>query len=587
MSLETREALCKLLTAALKSVAPQCANEPVQLERPRQSEHGDFSSNLAMQLARNLKKNPRELATALIDKLPPSELIAATSVAGAGFINFTLTPAARLANIHTALHKGEAFGRGSASGERIMVEFVSANPTGPLHVGHGRGAAYGASLANLLEFAGHNVAREYYVNDAGRQMDILAVSLWLRYLALFEVDLPFPPNAYCGQYVIAMAHSLRAQRGDQLVVCDAQTLAEKLPELPADERNDPEADELREHYLDALIASAKSLLEKEYAAMHRFALDTQLADCQDDLAGFGVSFDAWFSEQSLFDTLLVEQAVQKLEENGHLYEQNGAKWFRSTTFGDEKDRVVQRENGLYTYFASDIAYHLNKLERGFDRLINVWGADHHGYIPRVKGALTACGAEAGRLDIALVQFAALYRQGQKLPMSTRAGQFVTLRELREEVGRDACRFFYVLRKGDQHLDFDIDLATSESAENPVYYIQYAHARICSVMAQYDGELAALATAPLTALQHPRELALANRLDAFGEMVQSAALDYAPHQIAFYLKDLAADFHGWYNAERILVEDNDLCHARLALAAATRVVLASGLAILGVSAPQAM
>jgi arginyl-tRNA synthetase len=321
--------------------------------------------------------------------------------------------------------------------------------------------------------------------------------------------------------------------------------------------------------------------------VHGFALNEQLSDCREDLAEFGVRFDKWFSEQSLFDTGLVERAIGQLEQAGHIYVQDGAKWFRSTEFGDEKDRVVQRENGLFTYFASDIAYHLNKYERGFDRIIDIWGADHHGYIPRVRGAIAALGLPPEKLEVALVQFAVLYRNGQKTSMSTRAGEFVTLRQLRREVGNDACRFFYVLRKSDQHLDFDLDLAKSQSNENPVYYVQYAHARVCSVLAQWGGEVAELCEADLGRLQNARELALCARLASYPELVQNAAADYAPHQIAFYLKDLAAEFHGWYNAERMLVDDEALKLARLALAAAVRQVLASGLKVLGVSAPASM
>lgn len=583
-----REALEGLLTVALAGVAPDCAATPIQLERPKQAGHGDFASNLAMQLARTLKRNPRELAAQLVAALPPSPLVERVEVAGAGFINFTLSQAAQTAVVHAVLAAGAQFGRAAPRGESVMVEFVSANPTGPLHVGHGRGAAYGASLANLLEAAGYEVAREYYVNDAGRQMDILALSTWLRYLALFDVNVPFPPNGYRGEYVKDMAQALREQHGDAFaVVRDTAAVLDGVPPLPDAADETPTAARQREQHLDGLIAAARRLLGDAYATVHRFALDTQLEDCRDDLAGFGVLFDNWFSERSLFDHGLVARAVRRLEEQGHLYEQDGAKWFRSTAFGDEKDRVVQRENGQFTYFASDIAYHQNKLERGFDRLINVWGADHHGYIPRVKGALTALGLDADRLHVALVQFAVLYRNGEKASMSTRSGEFVTLRQLREEVGADACRFFYVLRKSDQHLDFDLDLATSESNDNPVYYIQYAHARICSILGQWQGDVAQLADVPLAALTHPRETALCTRLAAWPETLTTAAADLAPHTVAFYLKDLAADFHAWYNAERVLVEDEAVKLARLALAAATREILAAGLALLGVEAKQSM
>src|SRR5574337_1252472 len=390
MSADPKSQLAELLRTALKRVAPDQADTPITLDRPKQAAHG------------------------------------------------------------------ADFGRGARKGQTIQVEFVSANPTGPLHVGHGRGAAYGASLADLLAFAGCQVSREYYVNDAGRQMDILAVSTWLRYLAFFGVDVPFPPNGYQGGYVIDMARQIMEAHQDRYARATAAQVLADAPRAEAD----------REAHLDALIANAKALLGLDWDYIHQFALTEQLADGRADLVEFGVHFDHWFSEKSLFDTGLVARAVAELEKRGHIYLQDGAKWFRSSAFGDEKDRVVQRENGLYTYFASDIAYHLNKYERGFDRIIDIWGADHHGYIPRVKGAIAALGLDPARLEVALVQFAVLYRNGQKAAMSTRSGEFVTLRELRSEVGNDACRFFYVLRKADQHLDFDLDLAKSQSNENP-------------------------------------------------------------------------------------------------------------------------
>ncbi|PKO55469.1 MAG: arginine--tRNA ligase [Betaproteobacteria bacterium HGW-Betaproteobacteria-21] len=587
MSADPKVLLADLLKAALKSVAPDQADTPILLERPKQANHGDFATNLALQLAKPLKRNPRELAALLLAELPPSTLVLKTEVAGAGFINFTLATAAKTAVVSEVLAAGADFGRGAKKNVKVQVEFVSANPTGPLHVGHGRGAAYGASLSDVLAFAGYDVTREYYVNDAGRQMDILALSTWLRYLAGFGIEIPFPPNAYQGDYVLGMGCDLRDAHQDRFAGVTAAQVLEGTPGLPLADRKDDEAKQQRELHLDALIANAKRLLGDDYPWVHGFVLNEQLSDGREDLGEFGVRFDKWFSEQSLFDTGLVERAVTQLEQQGHVYLQNGARWFRSSAFGDEKDRVVQRENGLYTYFASDIAYHLNKYERGFDRMIDIWGADHHGYIPRVKGAIAALGLPPEKLDVALVQFAVLYRDGQKTSMSTRSGEFVTLRELRKEVGNDACRFFYVLRKSDQHLDFDLDLAKSQSNENPVYYVQYAHARVCSVLNQWGGERAELAAADLGQLQNERELALCARLATFPELVQSAADDYAPHQIAFYLKDLAADFHSWYNAERMLVDDEALKLARLALAEAVRQVLVSGLAVLGVSAPQSM
>ncbi len=567
--------LAELLRAALASVAPGAAAE-IHLERPRDPTHGDFASNLALQIAKALKESPRKIAERLAHELPRSAWVLKAEVAGAGFINFTVAPAAKTAVVHAVLAQGDGYGRGARKPGKVQVEFVSANPTGPLHVGHGRGAAYGASLASLLAFAGHEVCREFYVNDAGRQMDILAVSTWLRYLDSFGEQIPFPPNAYQGDYVRDMAAQIRDAHGDRYLRPAAAVTAC----IPA-----PEPD--IEAHLDGLIQSGKDLLGEDWHYIHQHALSEQLADCRADLEEYGVHFDCWFSERSLYDTGMVAQAVAELEKRGHLYLQDGAKWFRSTAFGDEKDRVVQRENGLFTYFASDIAYHWNKFERGFTRLVDIWGADHHGYIARVKGALKALELDADALDVALVQFVSLFRGTEKVSMSTRAGSYVTLRELRQEVGNDACRFFYLLRKQDQSLDFDLDLAKSQSNDNPVYYIQYAHARIASVLAQWGGDARALASADLAPLAGERELALAAKLAAFPEMIEAAARDYAPHAVAFWLRDLAAEFHAWYNAERLLVDDEAQKRARLALAVAVRQVIRNGLFILGVSAPESM
>ena len=587
MTEDIKTHLSGLMRAALLSLAPDQADTPILIERPKQAAHGDFACNLAMQLARALKRNPREIAQLLLGEIPPSPFVARTEIAGAGFINFHLLPAAKLDVVRRILDQGENFGRSMQGGKRkLQIEFVSANPTGPLHVGHGRGAAYGASLSSLLAFAGWDVTREYYVNDAGRQMDILALSGWLRYLERCGENVPFPPNAYQGEYVRDMAAAMQTAHGNKFVR-PAATVLQGTPGLPDAARADDEAKAQREAHLDALIASGKRLLGKDWDYVHAHVLTEQLADCRSDLEEFGVNYDVWFSEKSLFDTGLVARCVELLEKAGHIYEQNGARWFRSTTFGDEKDRVVQRDNGLYTYFASDIAYHLNKFERGFTRIINIWGADHHGYIPRVKGSLAALGLDPDVLDVALVQFAVLYRNGQKAPMSTRSGEFVTLRTLREEVGNDACRFFYVLRKSDQHLDFDLDLAKSQTNENPVYYIQYAHARVCSVLAQWNGDESDLGKADLARLDNAYELALAAKLGEFPEQVEAAAADLAPHMIAFYLKDLSAAFHSYYNAERMLVDDVALKDARVALAVAVRQVIRNGLAILGVSCPQSM
>lgn len=573
--LDPKTQLALAFARARDHIAPG-SDAAISIERPRQASHGDHACNLAMQLAKALKRNPREVATELLAALD-SPVIARAEIAGPGFINVFLHPSARQAIVPHILAEGDGFGRSTiGAGKSIQVEFVSANPTGPLHVGHGRGAAFGASLANVLAFAGYKVTREYYVNDAGRQMDILALSTWLRYLELQGETLAFPPNAYQGDYVRDMARGILAAHGDRY----RRTAVELYANAPNVE-TDPEA------HLDHLIARTKSMLGADYGFVHDYALTEQLGDCRNDLSEFGVSFDHWYSERTLHDAGLIDNAVSQLKAHGHIYEQDGALWFRSTAFGDEKDRVVKRDNGIYTYFAADIAYHLNKFERGFDRVIDIWGADHHGYIPRVKGALTAAGADADRLTVALVQFAVLYRDGQKVPMSTRSGQFVTLRELRHEVGNDACRFFYVLRKSEQHLDFDLDLAKSRSNENPVYYIQYAHARICRVLATWDGNRADLAQADLSLLSEPQAMALLERLAEFQAVCIDAAQNLAPHSVAYYLKDLAADLHGFYTACQFLVDDEALKNARLALISATQQVLRTGLALLGVSAPESM
>ena len=571
----------ELLQLAASKVAAPDSIARIELTRTKQANHGDYSCNLAMQLAKPLRKNPREIATLLIEALPDSPYLEKVEIAGAGFINLFLKISAKQQIIADVLQSGSQFGHSNAHNEKkIQIEFVSANPTGPLHVGHGRGAAFGASLANLLSAVGYSVSREYYVNDAGRQMDILTLSTWLRYLELHDITTPFPSNAYQGKYVRDMAQLIKQAHADRYVH-QSDLLLQDMPLPDQDGVIDIEAQ------LNQLIANSKEILGQDYAYIHNFALTEQLGDCRNDLMEFGVVFENWFSEQSLFDNGLVARAVELLEKKNFLYRQDGASWFRSTNFGDEKDRVVQRENGQFTYFASDIAYHLNKLERGFDQLIDVWGADHHGYIPRVKGAIQALEMDPEKLEVALVQFAVLYRDGKKVSMSTRSGEFVTLRELRKEVGKDAARFFYVMRKSDQHLDFDLDLAKSQSNENPVYYIQYAHARVCSVISQWGEDVATLRDINAESLTSPMELALLQKLIDFPDIIESAAREYAPHMIAFYLRDLASEFHSYYNATRFLVPEIPIRLARLALITSTRQALCNGLALLGVSAPEKM
>ncbi len=575
--MDLKSHLTQLFAEALGKIAPSQPASLIQLERPKQESHGDYACNLALLLAKPLHRSPRDIAAALLAALPASPNVEKAEIAGAGFINLFLKPFAKQQVIPHILNTSEAYGSSRlGAGKKIQVEFVSANPTGPLHVGHGRGAAFGASLANVLDAAGYQVSREFYVNDAGRQMDILVLSTWLRYLELVGESIAFPSNAYQGDYVRAMAKRIVETHSKQYVREQKAVL-----QSVTDSQSDPEA------HLDGLIANAKKLLGKDYADIHRFVLTEQLNDCRSDLEEFGVTFDTWFSEKSLFDSGQAERAIALLENKGYIYVKDGAKWFSSSKFGDEKDRVVQRENGEFTYFAGDIAYHLDKFERGFQRVIDIWGADHHGYIARVKGALQALGFDPERITVALVQFAVLYRNGKKVPMSTRSGEFVTLRELRREVGNDAARFFYVLRKSDQHLDFDLDLAKSQSNENPVYYVQYAHARICSVLQEWGGDAATLSQADTSPLTSSHEFALLRCLMDYPEIVEGSAREFSPHLIAFYLKELAAEFHSYYNATRFLVPEAQIRSARLALVTAIRQVLRNGLRLLGVSCPEKM
>jgi arginyl-tRNA synthetase len=531
------------------------------------------------------KMRPRDLAERLVAVLPASGMVAAVEIAGPGFINFRLADDAYRVLVPEILQQGHSHGRSTlGAGKRVQVEFVSANPTGPLHVGHGRGAAYGAVVADLLEAVGYDVHREYYVNDAGRQMDILATSVWLRYLELCGEALTFPSNGYRGDYVWDIAASLHRDHGDAYRHM-ADEVFDGVP-LDAPAGGDKEA------HIDGLIARAKELLgDNRYRFVFELALNVILDDIRDDLNLFGVDYQEWYSERSLTESGAVNKAIDRLRDSGHLYEKAGAWWFRSTDFGDEKDRVVVRENGQTTYFASDIAYHMDKLERGFDRVIDIWGADHHGYVPRVKAALQAMGEDTSRFDVLLVQFAVLYRGGEKVQMSTRSGEFVTLRELRKEVGRDAARFFYVMRKCEQHMDFDLDLAKSQSSDNPVYYVQYAHARIHAVLRQAAEKLIDVEPSEgatnLERLVEPHEMDLLKTLSRYPEIVESAASNEEPHQLTHYLRELANDFHTYYNAHQFLVEDALLRDARIKLILATREVLRNGLNLLGVSAPEQM
>ncbi len=564
---------------------PPLANIQIRVDAARDNAHGDYASNIALSLAKQAQRKPRELAELICAELRQSSEIDKVEIAGPGFINFFVSAGSTSAIVRQVLTEQENFGRSSVgAGKKVQVEFVSANPTGPLHVGHGRGAAYGDTVAALLAAVGYNVEREYYVNDAGRQMDILATSVWLRYLQACGEQLAFSSNAYQGDYVRAIAAQLVSDHGEQFRVNAQQVFAK----VPADAAQGGD----KEKHIDGLITAAKDHLKEHYAMVFNAALNGILNDIRTDLQEFGVTYNTWFSERSLTTApSQIDQTIERLQANGVIETDNGALWFRSTRFGDDKDRVVVRDNGQHTYFAADIAYHLNKYQRGYDKIINVWGSDHHGYIARVYAAIKALGLEPDTLSIKLVQFVHLYRGDQQMQMSTRSGEFVTLRELREEVGRDATRFFYLMRRCEQSTDFDLDLAKSQSKDNPVYYVQYAHARVCSVFKKLEqaGQRwdSTRGLGNLDMLTEEHEQNLMRKLTAYPETLGKAAHNYEPHLLTTYLRELAADFHTYYNAHKMLIEDANLRDARLSLSSAARQVIANGLHLLGVSAPESM
>ncbi len=578
-----------------EGVLPSDFNNSGNLTRTKDRTHGDFASNIAMIGSKAAGMKPRDLAEKILAHLPEVADISKAEIAGPGFINFFLNADQRFTVLDQIQAQQDQFGRTTANAEkRIQVEFVSANPTSSLHVGHGRGAAYGMTVATLLEATGAKVDREYYVNDAGRQMDILATSTYLRYLELTGQELVFPKNAYQGDYVKEIAQSIIDKDADAYV----RPVAEVYQDVPEDVQYAAEPDSDgnkvvlsgdKEKHIDGLIYNSHRLIGEGYRVFHQAALTAILNDIKDDLGEFGVTFNQWFSEASL--TEKIDEALQMLDQRGFLYEKEGNIWFKSTEFGDEKDRVVKRRNGQTTYFASDIAYHLNKLQRGYTDIIDIWGSDHHGYIARVKAAIDALGYDSKKLTVLLVQFVSLWRSGVMVQMSSRSGQFVTLRDLRKEVGNDAARFYYVMRKSEQHIDFDLDLAVSQSKDNAVYYIQYAHARICrmlekavSLNVNFDAVNARQFAAKLDLDAETEILA---KLAAYPEIVIRAANSYEPHQVGNYLKELAALFHGWYNEHKVLNDDAELTQARLLLSVNVQQVLRNGLELLGVSAPESM
>ncbi len=545
---DSKSRLAEAVRSAVAAAFPGVEPPAVDLERPKKAEHGDFASNVALQIAKQVGRKPREAAEAIIAALGAHAEIARAEIAGPGFINFTLSRASRFAIVPEIHRQGAAFGRGQAGrGERILVEFVSANPTGPLHVGHGRQAALGDAISTLLEWQGWRVTREFYYNDAGNQIANLALSVQARIREARGESAAMPADGYLGDYIKDIAREYVA-----------------------------------EHFGDAAGANLEQIRQFAVAYLRR--------EQDVDLRAFGVKFDSYFLESSLYTDGKVLEAVTLLRDAGHCYESEGALWLRTTDFGDDKDRVMRKSDGTFTYFVPDVAYHLGKYRRGFTHAVNVQGADHHSTVTRVRAGLQALGLgiPKGYPDYVLHQMVTVMKSGEEVKISKRAGSYVTVRDLIDEVGRDAVRYFFLMRRVDSHLVFDIDLAKSQSDENPVYYVQYAHARVCSVLREWGGDAASLGDADLSRLGTPHEAALAGKLAQFPELVARATAEFAPHLVTHYLHDdVAAAFHTYYNAERFLVDDEPLKRARLALVAATRQVLANGLAMLGVSAPERM
>ncbi|MFC5466486.1 arginine--tRNA ligase [Lederbergia graminis] len=524
----------------------------VILETPKDKEHGDYSTNMAMQLARVAKKAPRMIAEQIQANMDTSKVsIEKIEIAGPGFINFYLDNSYLTAIIPTIFEQGDEYGRSnSGKGQKVQVEFVSANPTGDLHLGHARGAAVGDSISNVLDKAGYEVTREFYINDAGNQIHNLAVSVEARYFQALGLEKEMPEDGYHGKDIIGIGKKLAEQYGDKYVHEDEKT---------------------------------------RFEFFRKYGLEYELAKLKKDLENFRVRFDVWFSETSLYENGKIEPMLEILREKGHIYEQDGATWFRSTTFGDDKDRVLIKNDGSYTYLTPDIAYHLDKISRGFDKLINVWGADHHGYIPRMKAAVEALGYERDLLEVEIIQLVHLYKDGEKMKMSKRTGKAVTMRELVEEVGLDAVRYFFAMRSADTHMDFDLDLAVSESNENPVYYAQYAHARISSILRSAEEKgFSVDAGVDLTSLSSEKSVDLLKKLGEFPQVIADAAEKRIPHRITHYIYELASTFHSFYNAEKVLNEDNETeTKARLALVKAVQITLKNALALVGVSAPEKM
>jgi len=581
--------LIRILQTVLKQIGEEngidFSNKKVSIQENKEKSHGDYASNLAMVVAKDLSQTPREVAEKICSLLPSEEWIEKVKIAGPGFINFYLKKDTHNEILLLIEENGKDFGRNnSGNGDSVLIEYVSSNPTGPLHVGHGRGAAFGSVLSELLRCAGYKVDEEYYVNDHGRQMNILTISIWLRYLHQNGQELKFSKKGYQGVYVEQLAKQLAGEEGTKY----------NLKENESDLLELLEAQETEED-LDRLIGWGKSFLKENFEEIREFSLREIMSSIKEDLKLFGVNHNLWFNESSMYSNKIdlpdIDKSIKLLSESGFLYEKEEALWFKSTEFGDDKDRVVKRANSDNTYFASDISYHLDKYDRGYDRIINVWGADHHGYLPRVSAAMEALGKSRDKLEVVFIQFANLLRNGEKVSMSTRGGEFIPLIELIEEVSSEAARFFYINRKADQHLDFDLDLAKSQTKDNPLYYIQYAHARICGVFETLKKEgmklNQELGLDNLNLLNLDKEIEIQKMLLQYPEVISRAAENSEPHLICYYLKDLSGLFHSYYNSERFLVDDEKLMNSRLFLLKGTKQVISNGLEILGIGAPESM
>ena len=554
---------------------------PVTLQENSDKKHGDLASNIALILAKPLKTNPQIIANAIKDAFINDEDLIKVEVAGPGFINFFLSTKTHNEVLKQIFNEKGSYGKSEPNNQTVLIEYVSSNPTGPLHVGHGRGAVFGSVLAALLREAGFKVDEEYYINDFGRQMNILAASLWLRYAQLFNKEINMIKNGYQGEYLISIADSLKQIQSDKFYSSQEEVSILINPEKEEDEA-----------FTDKIVEAVHSMLGEDFFLLRNFALEEILKIIKKDLLDFGVNHNYWFSESSLYDHVgsaksKVEKAIEELSSLGFVYEKEDAVWFRSSDFGDDKDRVLKRSNGEHTYFASDVAYHGDKYDRGYDRVINIWGSDHHGYTPRVNAAMEASNRDIKKLEVVYIQFANLIRAGKKVTMSTRSGEFITLKELMDEVTTEAARFFYINRKADQHLDFDLDLAKEQSKDNPLYYIQYAHARICSVLKKSNTINKNIVESDLSLLDREKEVEIQKTLKQYPSVIERAAKSSEPHLICYYLKDLAGLFHSYYNSEKFIVEDEKLMNSRLFLLNGVKQVLLNGLLVLGINAPEEM